>query len=64
MPRAPASPSGPKLKKSVSIDRDLLRWVGSRTGPGREFSSLSHAVERGLAMLRDREGKKAAPGRR
>lgn len=59
MPRAPSSPSGPKEKKSVSIDRDLLRWVDGRVGPGKEFSSLSHAVERGLALLRDREGKKS-----
>lgn len=37
----------------VAIDEDLLNWVKERSEPGGTFYSISHAVERGLALLRE-----------
>lgn len=45
----------PKVKVGVSIDPDLHAWAVARVGPGKEFSTLTHAIERGLALLAERE---------
>lgn len=53
----PASRKGGqrKVKVGVSLDPALHAWAVARVGPGKEFSTLTHAIERGLALLRERE---------
>lgn len=47
-----------KLKKTISLDSDLIEWVNSQIEVHR-FSSLSHAVELALYELKqEQEGKK------
>ena len=50
----------PKVKIGISIDPQLYEWLLQRTGAGREFASISHAVERSVAQYqakkRDDEG--------
>lgn len=46
---------GNKRKLSVSPDPALLAWVMERTGPGKEYASITHAVERGWVLLREHE---------
>lgn len=40
----------PKVKIGISIDPELYDWLLQRTGSGREFASISHAVERSVAQ--------------
>jgi Arc/MetJ-type ribon-helix-helix transcriptional regulator len=40
-----------KLKKSVTINKDLLDWIDKKIDE-KEFASLSHAVEKGLYQLK------------
>ena len=40
----------PKVKIGISIDPELYEWLQQRTGSGREFASISHAVERSVAQ--------------
>lgn len=47
--------NGKKVKVGVSLDPDLYAWVVERTGPGKQYSSITHALERGIATLRDEE---------
>jgi Arc/MetJ-type ribon-helix-helix transcriptional regulator len=54
----PPRPHGKKIRSTVTISPDLYAWVEARTGSGREFGSISHAVERGLAALRREVEKK------
>lgn len=49
----PAKKSNKKVRKTVSLDPDLLRWVSGQIGTGKRFSSLTHAVETGLVNLRN-----------
>jgi hypothetical protein len=44
---------GNKNSASVTIDPELYDWVKARVGHDKPFASLSHAVGRGLAKLRD-----------
>jgi len=39
----------------VTIDPGLYQWVMEHVGAGKQFSSLSHACERGFALLREHE---------
>lgn len=55
--RAKRANHGNKVKVSVSIDPDLCEWVESHARVGGRFGSFSHAVEQGLAALRDAEAK-------
>jgi Arc/MetJ-type ribon-helix-helix transcriptional regulator len=56
MPRKPAGAAhGKKIGVSVTMDPALYEWVKARSSPGGQFASLSHAVERGLALLREHE---------
>lgn len=49
---------GRKKKVSVTPSPELLEWVMARVGDGKEFASVTHAVERGWALLREHdEGK-------
>jgi hypothetical protein len=58
MAKPKAAAHGNKRKLSVSPNPDLLAWIEERTGDGKEFATLTHAVERGFAALRDiEEGK-------
>lgn len=58
MGRSTARTPGRKQRISVTPGPDLLEWVMARTGDGKEFHSLTHAVERGWAILREiEEGK-------
>lgn len=47
--------NGPKVKVGVSLDRSLHAWAMARVGPGKKFSTLTHAIERGLALLIEEE---------
>ncbi|MEA3199142.1 MAG: hypothetical protein QOE90_570 [Thermoplasmata archaeon] len=58
MGRSPARGEGRKQRISVTPGPELLAWIMERTGEGKEFHSLTHAVERGWAILREiEEGK-------
>lgn len=52
---SPGREHGRKRSISVTIAPELMEWVEDRTGPGEQFSSVSHAFERGIACLQDRE---------
>lgn len=56
--RAKRTLHGNKAKVSVTLDVDLYEWALAHTGGGKRFSSLSHALEQGLAALRDAEPRK------
>jgi hypothetical protein len=58
VPRTRVAPTKPKEKISVTIDQELYAWAVEHTGVGKEFASISHAVERSLWTLRD-HGKKS-----
>lgn len=36
----------PKVKIGISLDPEVYEWLAARTGPGGEFASISHAIER------------------
>ena len=40
-----------KVKTSITIDPELFKWVQSKIET-REFSSTTHAIERGLYLLK------------
>ena len=63
MPRTRVKAPRAKEKISVSLDADLYAWVVARTGAGKEFASVSHALERGLRTLQDLEAAPASKGR-
>jgi hypothetical protein len=66
MVRAKLLKHGTKAKVTITPSRELLEWVVARSGEGREFASITHAVERGWAILREREAAQnaALPTRR
>jgi Arc/MetJ-type ribon-helix-helix transcriptional regulator len=41
-----------KIKTSITIDPELYTWVQSKIET-KEFSNLTHAIERGLILLRE-----------
>jgi hypothetical protein len=48
---------GKKIYIAARIDRGLHEWIRKRTGPGKQFHNLTHAIERGIARLKaDAEG--------
>lgn len=54
MPRkATASAHGAKIRASITMDPSLYVWITARTGAGKEFASLSHAIERAVALMKD-----------
>jgi Arc/MetJ-type ribon-helix-helix transcriptional regulator len=42
-----------KIKTSITIDPELYTWVQSKIET-KEFSNLTHAIERGLILLREK----------
>jgi Arc/MetJ-type ribon-helix-helix transcriptional regulator len=47
-----------KIKTSITIDPEIYNWVQEKVKT-KEFSNLTHAVERGLILLKDKlESKK------
>lgn len=46
----------PKVKIGISLDAELYAWIAERTGPGREFSSISHGIERSIAQYQHATG--------
>jgi hypothetical protein len=40
-----------KIKTSITLDPDLYNWVQSKV-ESKEFANLTHAVERGLILLK------------
>lgn len=44
---------GKKVKISLTLDPDLLAWAQAHSGPGEVFATVSHAVERGLRLLKE-----------
>lgn len=58
MGRSTSRSPAPKKRINASPSGELLEWVLERTGPGKEFSTITHAVERGWTVLREiEEGK-------
>lgn len=55
MVRAKQLQHGQKAKVTITPSRELLAWVVDHVGDGREFASITHAVERGWAILRERQ---------
>jgi Arc/MetJ-type ribon-helix-helix transcriptional regulator len=43
-----------KLKKTIAIDPELYKWVNQKIEE-KEFSSLSHAVEKALYLLKNKK---------
>jgi Arc/MetJ-type ribon-helix-helix transcriptional regulator len=43
-----------KVKKSIALDRDLYDWVMKKIQT-KEYSSLSHAVQKALLDLKRKE---------
>jgi Arc/MetJ-type ribon-helix-helix transcriptional regulator len=41
----------PKTPKTVTINKELLDWINKKIEE-KEFASLSHAVEKGLYILK------------
>lgn len=59
MPRkAPAPIHRNKRKVTVSLDDDLARWIDENVEPGGIFANFSHAVERAVKELKDKESGK------
>ena len=47
-----------KVKTSITLEPDLFEWIQSKI-KSKEFANLTHAVERGLLLLRKKiEGEK------
>ncbi len=40
-----------KIKTSITLDPDLYKWIQSKI-KSKEFANLTHAVERGLILLK------------
>lgn len=56
MPRLKGSADAPpKVKVSFTMDPDLHEWIMGRVGPGKQFANLSHALERAVYLMRERE---------
>lgn len=46
-----------KIKTSITLEPELYQWVQSKI-KSKEFANLTHAVERGLTLLKEKmEGK-------
>ena len=42
-----------KIKTGITLDPDMYEWIQSKIKT-KEFSTLTHAVERGLMLLREK----------
>ena len=52
MPKPRVPGTGSKIKLSITLDPTLFQWIEERTGPGKEFANVSHALERSIAITR------------
>ena len=64
MGRSIAPKSGKKRKISITPGPELTDWILARTGEGKPFATVTHAVERGWALLREHEEGKWVPARK
>lgn len=54
MPMKPkARAHGKKVGVSITLPPDLYKWVSERV-EARDYASISHAIERGLMVLREK----------
>ena len=60
----PRASHEPKVKVGISLDPVLHAWAVARVGEGRMFATMTHAIERGLARLRDEEEATTARAKR
>ncbi|MGB0652923.1 MAG: hypothetical protein ACPGQL_06955 [Thermoplasmatota archaeon] len=51
--RVPAS--GKKKSISITPDPKFLAWVEERSGPGKQFATITHAIEFAIAQLIEAE---------
>ena len=42
-----------KIKTGITLDPDMYEWIQTKIKT-KEFSTLTHAVERGLMLLREK----------
>ncbi|HEX9815358.1 MAG TPA: hypothetical protein VGB18_00140, partial [Candidatus Thermoplasmatota archaeon] len=49
-----------KVKKTVLLDAEMVKWVEDRMGAGMEFARFGHALERGIRLLQEKEQRRAA----
>ena len=52
--RDPKRGKGQMDHRHVTVTFELADWVDANRGPGKRFSSFSHAVQVALQALRDR----------
>lgn len=65
MPRkAKPAKQGAKRKISITPAPELAEWVLDHSGPGKQFASFTHAVERGLVLLKEHEEGKWVPAKK
>lgn len=65
MPRKAKAPAqGTKRKISITPAPELAAWVLDRSGAGKQFASFTHAVERGLVLLKEHEEGKWVPSKK
>ena len=50
-------------KRHATVSPSLYEWGEKRTGEGAAFGSISHAVERGFALLKEHEEGKWTPSK-
>lgn len=53
--RPPKPADERKVAFTTRLDPDLYYWFQERSGVGKRFASLTHAIETGLARLREEE---------
>lgn len=47
-----------RVKIGTRLDPDLYAWLMSRTGPGKQFKDLAHALDFAIAHVKAAEEKK------
>jgi len=52
----PKKTSRHKIKTSVTLEPELFDWIQSKI-ESKEFANITHAVEKGLLLLKDKMGK-------
>lgn len=56
-PKVKAAAHWNKVRITVTVQPELVEWALAQKDAG-VYRSLSHAVDRGLALLREKEGRK------
>lgn len=47
---------GKKVKLAITLAPELHEWLTEQTVTGGRYASMSHAIERALVLMREREG--------